>query len=525
MTTYLAITIGPIYKTLAEAKRTRAVWAASYFFSWFVRRILEEAMDTEMQVFLPDISQITKDESDKHQGLKGKNGAGLYADRLYFIKDKNTTKEKLNTIIDKLFDEIVTKRNSSISKEFIGNYMNVHIIEKTISDDDLKDDKSPLEILNQILDNKELHQNYNSDFEINPLQQLFSRNTNADNFLSEDAFGQQSDRIFKSVSEIATESFNRQEDTKSKYAKLVNESLKDDKIELLDSLIKENFPLMPHHKYFAVIYADGDNIGRLLKDINKNNLEIKQFSKSLIDFGLKAEETIADYGGSAIYLGGEDILAFVPIVCIDKKNTATQQTLFKLIEKLDKDFEDTVQKFADDNKLSVPTLSFGVMAAYYKHPLKEVMNTAHHLLEAKAKESNKNKIAFMFQKHSGQQFECILEKQKESTRQIYALIEKYCNTPNDRTDELLSSIIQKFRDNVFTELFIESIKAETLEDFFKNTFNEKTHTSSGKATFLGEVKTISEKIYNDYNCDKQLAIKNIFAVLRFIHFVNSKKDN
>jgi CRISPR-associated protein Cmr2 len=75
-TTYTAITIGPILKTFFEAKRTRAVWAASYFYSWISRRILEDSVNQEMQVFLPDIS-LMKVENNKKIGIKSKFGAGL----------------------------------------------------------------------------------------------------------------------------------------------------------------------------------------------------------------------------------------------------------------------------------------------------------------------------------------------------------------------------------------------------------------------------------------------------------------
>ncbi len=527
-TTYTAITIGPIYKTISDAKRTRAVWAASYFFSWFSRRILEEAMNANMQVFLPDTSGVQKDANGKFQGLKSKNGAGFYADRLYFINDEHTNKDKLKQIVEQLYLELTQK--SLKDKDFISNYLNVHIIEKTITEDDLKNNY-PLAILNNILDQKELHQNFNFDFEENKLQALLNKKNGEDSFLSVDAFGNEKQRVFKSISEIATTSFARDKQFNVNYKKAVLNDLKSKgEGDLMEELRKSNLPLMPAHKYFAVLYADGDNIGKLLKDINQKNLDLKKFSKSLFDFGQKAEKTIADYGGSGIYLGGEDILVFAPVVCLNKDNTAEQYTIFKLIEQLDEDFAQTVQQYAKENSLPIPTLSFGVMTAYYKHPLKEVMNKAYNLLSEKAKEGNKNKIAFLFQKHSGQQFEAIIDKNDSKTTQlIYGLIEQYCKKPKtqeDKADELLSSIIQRYRDAVFVQLFSESIENKTLEALFQNFFNEKIHKDSAnpKTQFLEAVKNFSESIYKQYE-DKTLAIKNIFTVLRFIHFVNSQKEN
>lgn len=538
--TYTAITIGPIFKTIIEAKRTRAVWAASYYFSWFVRRILEETLDANMQVFLPDTSGVTKN-NYRHHGIKGDYGAGLYADRLYFINDENTNKKKLREIVQNLYTEIAIHLN--IQESFIKDYMNVHIIEKTITNADLVND-FPLAILNDALDNSELHQNFNFKFNTNPLQVLFNSKTNQGNFLAVDAFGSNNQRIFKSVGEIATASFSRDDKYKKKYHDAVIRDLKSEgEVDLIEELKKANIPILPVHKYFAVIYADGDNIGTLLKKVNEKNKDVKDFSKSIFDFGLKAEKTIADYGGSGIYLGGEDVLAFAPIVCLNESNSSKQSTVFDLIQKLDEDFKETVQKYAKEQDVPIPTLSFGLMIAYYKHPLKEIMSGAYECLEDVKKTSKKNGIKVLFQKHSGQRFECLIDKNiKNSTKQAYTIIQNYCQTPvqlvantgnsksqantSNKTDDILSSIIQKFRDDIFIKLFAEAAKEGELAYLFENSFNEKIHTAPNnpKADFLDKVKELAEIMYAEYT-DKDLAINSIFTLLRFIHFVNSKKDN
>ncbi|MBK9257711.1 MAG: hypothetical protein IPM42_19815 [Saprospiraceae bacterium] len=531
-TIYSALTIGPIYKTFVEAKRTRAVWASSYFFSWFIRRVLEDAVNQNMQVFLPDTS-LMKKQDNKHIGIKGQFGAGLYADRLYFINNENTNKEKLNEIVEKIILEVESLSAGTISYEFLSSYLNIHIIEKTISNNASKNEDYPLAILNRTLDNKELHQNYNFNFENNLLQNFLSNKTNArDSFLAQDAFGDNNERRFKSITEISTNSFSRIQSLKTTYTKEINKDLKSkEDTDLIEELIKAKLPLLPHHKYLAVIYADGDSIGTLLKEANEKNLEIKEFSKALFEFGIKAEQTIAHYGGSGIYLGGEDILIFAPVACIDKENENVQKTIFDLIMKLDINFSDTVQQYAKNNKVTIPTMSYGVMIAYYKYPLKEILTEAHNQLEkAKDKDRNKDKnaIAIRFQKHSGQFIEGLIKKShNSSSKKTYELVEKYCSKPknvNDKTDELLSSIIQKFRDDVFVELYSKAVEMKTLDAFFANFFNEKIHTDSDKAKFLLEVKDLSESIFSEYN-DKGLAKKNLYLVLRFIHFVNSQKEN
>lgn len=529
----LAITIGPIYKTFEEAKRTRAVWASSYFFSWFIRRILEEAMKKKMNVFLPDTSVMTNS-GGNYEGEKGKYGSGLYADRLYFVKDDKNTKDTLLNIVEDLKKEVEELSKNAIKGSFLDDYLIIHIIEKTISDEELKDDY-PLAILNRLLDNKELQKNYNFDYENNQLQNYFSNNATAkDSFLAADAFGNSNDRKFKSISEIATTSLLRT--NREKYLAALNKDLKSkEDTNFIDEVKEQGIELCPRHKYYAVIYADGDNIGSILKEINEKNIDIKTFSKTLFDFGKKTEEAIYKYGGNGIYLGGEDILCFVPITCVDENDKSYQKTIFELIKNIDIAFEDTVIKYADDKSLTTPSMSYGVMISYYKHPLKEAMHNAFDLLElVKAgkfdngtkKYPDKNSIAIRFKKHSGQYVDAVIEKKNvASTKEIYKLIESYCSKPKtkqDKTDEILSSIIQRFRDDVYVKLYFESINNKNLDAFFENFFNEDIHKQTDKAKFLTEVKTLSGKIYKEYN-DAEKTKNILFLVLRFIQFVNSTK--
>jgi CRISPR-associated protein Cmr2 len=525
---YTALTIGPIFKTFSEAKRTRSIWAASYFFSWFIRNVLEKALDQNMNVILPDVSLMVK-ENTHYKGVKGKHGSGLYADRLYFINNEKTNKIILESIVSEVIKEVVHLSEHNIDENFLRDYLNVHILEKEISDAE-QEKTNPLFTLNNLLDNHELFSNYNFDFEKNELQTYLSNKTNANtNFLAKDAFGEINKRQFRSISEIATTSLSRNLLTQKQYHKINIEALKNEDTELIDELLKLNeIEIRPYHKYYAVIYADGDNIGKMLVDINKNKLDMKLFSKSLFEFGIKAEQVIHEYGGNGIYLGGEDILTFAPLACISEKGDNLRNNLFSLIRQLDVSFAETVQEFAREYKLSIPTLSYGVMLSYYKFPLKEAMQQAHDLMTYVAKSNDKNAIAIRFQKHSGQFFECKIEKNKtDSLNLIYELISNFTQKEKQREDsqdEILSSIIQNFKEETFKILYFEAIKNKNLEFFYKNFFNEDIHKTSIKANFLMEVKELSENVFAEYGDPKQ-SFDIIYTVLRYIHFINSTKEN
>ena len=355
-------------------------------------------------------------------------------------------------------------------------------------------------------------------------------------------------RRFRSIPEISTTTLDRLH--KYEYSQIVNQSFKKeiDLIEHLESddIIKNDF--RQHQKYYAVLYADGDNISQLLESTNDKEDKLHEFSKQLLAFGKLAENTIVEYGGNGIYLGGEDVLAFTPMACIsrDKKGL---KSIFSLIDKLDLLFADTVGYFAQLQGVSpLPTLSYGVMISYIKHPLKESMKMAHELMEkAKDKERHplKNTIGLRFQKHSGQYMECFIEKSNinswkgeiNTTEQelgeindckvppsILTFVEKYtCNPLEEKQENILSGVIQRFRDDLFFATFSLAARGERLEAFFANFFDENIHLENEKSQFLKDVRLLSECIFSEYQ-DTKACRKILFTILRIVHFINQKKD-
>lgn len=511
--TYIAITIGPIYKTFNEAKKTRAVWAASYFFSWFMRSVIEQSITAGLNILLPFSSQI----------YKGAYGAGLYTDRAYFIKDERTTKQSIQSIINAIFLQIEQKTNKAITITFLHQYINLHIVEKEITDEEQP--VNALQVLNNLLDIAELNQNAPFDIDKNPLQQYFLLNTSGVSFLAQDAFGKSEKlRHFRSIPEISTTALKRL-DNSNVYQDCVNKDLRYNEVQLFDELRSAGFTLMPYHKYYAVLYADGDNIGKLLADISRLGKNLQDFSGKLFEFGMLAEKEIAEYGGNGIYVGGEDILAFLPVACVDEGGEPALNFFMKLIKRLDARFNETVVQFAVDNGLTVPSLSYGISIAYIKYPLKESMDTAHSMLETAKKRNAKNAAGIVFQKHSGQSTQCVIEKSNANSWQlINAFTEKYIKLTNAEAVGILSSVIHRFNDDLFFSLFYESAKKGRLTAFIENFFNESLHRQGGwRNEFLQDVRLTTEAIIADY-CNKNDCRKIIFTVLKLVHFVNSKRE-
>jgi CRISPR-associated protein Cmr2 len=68
-------------------------------------------------------------------------------------------------------------------------------------------------------------------------------------------------------------------------------------------------PLSP---YFAVLVADGDRMGATLGRLRTPE-EHEAFSRTLADFASRTRAIVAEHHGVAIYAGGDDVLAFLPL--------------------------------------------------------------------------------------------------------------------------------------------------------------------------------------------------------------------
>ena len=527
---YMGLTIGPIYNTLLQVRRTRAVWAASYFFSWFIKQVVDRSKKAGLSIILPYSEKI----------YAGSFGAGLYADRVYFDL-KGSAKSELELILNQILDELsedISKHTGKDKKDilhYLHEYLNLHITESHISNKD-----EILYKLNDDLDQKELFTNAPLHNEDNFLLEYLDTPLSVFTRLAEDAFGKSRGLRFKCIAEIATgtlRGLNTLQYDIIAQATLSNKKSKSEDIDFIDA-VQNNEDLSgflkPHHKYYTVLYADGDNIGNLLKKISHDFSALQTFSRHLFDFGLRAEQVIRNFGGCAIYLGGEDILAFLPLAYSPEANAYTHN-LLDLIHLLDVEFEETLGRYAKEINVNPPSLSYGLMSAYVKFPLKEAMHTAHGLLEElknnKLKFPGKNTIGWRLQKHSGQYLQCFIDKTKtcswSALRSItieYTKEIDYDQTKKEPENaRLLSGVIHRLQDPLFTDVFYLAVREERLEPFFNNFFNEGIHKTTGTEKFLTDLRGLSEKVFNDYP-DNEDAIKILFTVLRYIHFINSNRE-
>ena len=279
---YIAYTIGPIYDTIFDTlnddNKTKKLKAGSYFFSYFMKKLLKN-IESDFDILVPFVdNDILKKE---YKNL------GLFHDRFIasFEGDINKAKETFNKKLQLTFKELAKEIvDESIAKDLAKNMSN-HLI--VASEDDLKEiNNNIIFALNDILDAMEL----NRSFELEPNK----------NYIKE---------------------------------------YQDNQVKKLDR-VKTLEKIGGDFSYYAVVVADGDKMGQKIKaEATDSPKNIQHLSKKLFDFFTKNDDiyklTNESYKGELIYAGGDDILAFIPV-------KTEHFTFLDFINTLDKRFKDIV---------------------------------------------------------------------------------------------------------------------------------------------------------------------------------------
>lgn len=539
---YLALTIGPIGKTLSNARKTRELWAASYIFSYLMKEIIREIKKNKSyQFIIPNIDGQLKESfkgAFKREDLY-KNGVGLFPDRL-IVKIPNDEKgglarmkEKVEETLEELGLEMgkhINAKNRMEVINYVTDYFQVHQLEV-----DIPEDANPILTIQPYLNSLELQRSYPIKRE--PfLQKHFERITRS--FLVENAWGKPY-HSFETILEVAAREFSKdsrfkelQGNREKNYSKnnLTKESQKklnsaedEDELTLINHLSatysdeKKTPFFKTAHKYIAIVQADGDNVGKLIERLGKDLGKLDKFSRELSEFAAEAVGKIAEYGGMPIYAGGDDLLFFAPVVN-SQSNLEEEKNIFALLQKLDDLFKARFKQFGGEPN---PSLSFGLSISYYKFPLYEALAEAQNLLFGVAKNiSGKNVISFKVLKHSGQTFDANLKLTTAS--KSFKRFEQLLKNAVEKPKEQLSSIMYRIQEN---EAILKVIgeDATAVKNFFDNSFNEDIHKGSAK-DFIKNIAALIPIVYQE-NDNADNANRQLYSMLRTIAFLTSSNSN
>lgn len=510
---YIALTLGPITRTIEMAENTRGLWAASYLFSYLGKKIIEPFKEREY--LLPYISD--------EMFSKTFNGAGVFPDR-YIFKVPNGVDDFtiLKSHIEEVYDELVKKispivgNSNDVVKDYLKKYLKIYFFEKDFSDMSDIDIKTSCEKSLALLENQDsLIPSLKDEDSI--LTRFFDRVTNT--FLTKDG------------------------GLSGGFPTIVK----------ISSGETDEIPPHPYQRYVAVVKADGDSMGNAFSTLGEDS---QNLSAALFEFNKAAVEIITKYKGLSVYIGGDDLLFFAPIF-------TESGSIFSLLKELDDSFHSNIKTKCPELK-EHPTLSFGVSITYYKYPMFEALSLADNLLEkAKGKGEEKidaplkNNILFAVQKHSGQSREAVMhkyccgtmEKFNELVSDLMTDIVSEDNQDEEKEKEktkekkMLSSVMHVLREKEFL-LLIAIRKESTIKNFFDNNFNEVGHKKYSK--FFGELRTLLWTAYHEYNIEgvlnrlknslpetmngsknmtaEKMAIEIAYNALQFVHLVNQRND-
>jgi len=557
MPNYLALTLGPIQKTITQQRRTRAVFAASYLFSYTMREIVKKLLTADKghvpikgKVLAPSTGQLGQIEP----------GCGLYGDRLIIETNAPDDDYPLlikarNEVLEHLADKMEDAKGSypkKIMLPYLKGYLQAYCLRV-----ELEQNQETIEHINRHLDHLELNPNFPAGVDSSTGKYLtdedqllrFFSEVNG-HFILEDAFGNK-ETPFSSLEEIATRSLSR----KPKYHEIIPKDIRGrdrDELDhsvfelLLKSELKEE--LRAYHKYVAIIHVDADSMGAYTEALSANGLDqYRLLSDDLAAFGLKAREAIDQYGGAPVYIGGDDLLFFAPVASHhgnqkDAEGNLKLETIFDLVNTLDNHFYNHIRKNAPEGA-QLPTLSYGISFSYYKYPLNEALKISNDLLSKAKQQPGKNSIAFKILKHSGQYFDAVLPKENNLNEagplyQHFQELLKHTKVDTDFINSITHGMA--FFQNLFYDLIIEHNDEEAVQHLFDNNFNEAIHKQH--RDFINKIVSFVCLAYRQQDKARKAkpvlfkaaspeaerqrlesaALSIVYSTLRFIHFIRSK---
>lgn len=501
---YTAINIGPILSTLGMARKPRELWAASYLFSYLMKNIL--GLLDKGCIISPDT--INQDE---------RNGIGLYPDRA-FIKGKVSYDDIKGVISDVAI-------NLGIDEGFF-NVM--------VASGDYDGDSIAIKDLNKQLDRLELFNMVSNTASVDKVRQLI-KPENADGLIW-DAFNKVSFPI-ETLGEIAAAELEKEQNWDS-FKKAIRSKDEKEQEKAYGYLPKDK--LKSYHKYFCIVQADGDNMGKAVTHSGLAEGKVKTISEALLQFGKNANTAIKEYGGFPVYAGGDDLLFIAPVVGKDHTN------IFELLNKLDTDSFAGVKKAVEDCHLIVEdsdneikeiqaSLSFGVSITYYKYPLYEALESARKQLFEKAKNvEGKNAIVVDWRKHSGGAFSMEFSCHNADLKNAFENLIKASNVE----ETIVSAIGHKIRESEgLFKLWIEKPDASSRNECFFMKYidytpqkdeEKKTPSDIYKENTLDLLNKLLP-VYKDYKAKEkeekkeQKLTKTMYAMLRIAKFIKGEE--
>lgn len=154
----------------------------------------------------------------------------------------------------------------------------------------------------------------------------------------------------------------------------------------LATFLKQALGSRSPEPYYALLLADGDRMGQAIDHVSSARGH-RKLSQTLAGFAGEARDTVQAHGGSLVYAGGDDVLAFMPL-----------HRVLSCASVLARQFAERMDAYPTAAGLK-PTLSVGIAVAHHIEPLSDTLTLARRA--ERAAKVTRNALAVTVSKRSG----------------------------------------------------------------------------------------------------------------------------
>lgn len=162
------------------------------------------------------------------------------------------------------------------------------------------------------------------------------------------------------------------------------------------------------YPYYALLMADGDHMGKLIDALSTVE-QHREFSSVQSQFAKKAQWIVKGYKGAAIYTGGDDVLAILPLhtaLACARELSKTFHELLKPFRFRDQkesvdDVENSKVQGSSSQGVIEPSLSVGMVIAHHLEPFTVVLDRARQAEQYAKDYPGKNALSIVLNKRSG----------------------------------------------------------------------------------------------------------------------------
>lgn len=461
---YIAITIGPILRTMNLTTSPAALWASSYLFSFIARRLIAGINEAyEKNGFMVQyITPYEKKDDRKEFGYINRNdGVGILHDHIIFERPNDFSFKTLNEIRDNAIKEACKLfLNSKDPKDI--SYLQQYIMVSAVS----YDAANPITTSSKMLDCLELSTAFVSEEKENPILAYFTNEGNDEG---------RNTQIRNSGIRLGIDCF--------KWQLLEKNGGKIRDLQSIANGGEKNSP-WKKHDYYAIVRSDGDNMGKTIAQLEKVE-DFHSFSDACLRYCDAVSKLVHEYNGMTVYAGGDDLLAVLPCEEPSGKNTVlhfvrdANQVFDGIFNSKDGFYKTFYNKQTPEKQaqLKTPSLTYGITMCHYKYPLYEALTDSAGLLfgaKKQEEEGYKNSVHMRLIKHSGQTSTVYIHNDalKENSK-LLDLLEKICSQTDAQEKQILLSALHTI--DRFNMLFNNAESQVTVDNLFKNTFDADAH--------------------------------------------------